>query len=78
MKKLLAIAMFIVLTIAIAQADDHRRTEKRENHNYMLERQESYQVQGVPTSRFIVGKREVDVYSNGLMFERNNVVGVKK
>jgi hypothetical protein len=34
------------------------------------------QVQGVPTSRLIIGKREIDVYRNGLMFERDHVVGV--
>jgi hypothetical protein len=32
----------------------------------------------VPTSRLIIGKREIDVYRNGLMFEKDNVVGVSK
>jgi hypothetical protein len=36
----------------------------------------AYQVQGVPTSRIIVGRREIE-YPNGLMFEKNRVVGVK-
>jgi hypothetical protein len=76
MKTLLTVAM---LCAAItAQADDRRRTEKRESHNYIIERQQAYQVQGVPTSRLIIGKREIDIYPNGLMFEGNNVVGVKK
>jgi hypothetical protein len=69
----------IILACAItAHADDRRdKRERHENHNYILERQEAYQVQGVPTSRIIVGKREIDVYPNGLMFEGNNVVGVR-
>jgi len=62
---------------SVAQADDHRRAEKREHHNYIIERQQIGAVQGVPTSRIIVGKREVDIYPNGLMFEGNNVVGVR-
>jgi hypothetical protein len=34
-------------------------------------------LQGVPTSRLIIGRREIDVYRNGLMFERDHVVGVR-
>jgi len=29
-------------------------------------------VSGVPTTRRIIGKREIDIYRNGLMFERDN------
>jgi len=65
--------------IANASADDRKskRSARRESHNYIIERQQAYQVQGVPTSRLIIGKREIDIYPNGLMFEKNNVVGVK-
>ena len=66
------------MAIATAQADDHRRSEKREHHNYIIERQQAYQVQGVPTSRLIIGKRELDIYPNGLIFEKNNIVGVRQ
>jgi hypothetical protein len=59
-----------------AHADDRR--QRREQHNYIIERQQAYQVQGVPTSRLIIGRREIDIYRNGVMFERNNVVGVRK
>jgi len=77
MKRLLIISILIALT-ATAHADDRRRhTERRESHNYIIERQQAYQVQGVPTSRLIIGKREIDIYPNGLMFEKNNVVGVR-
>jgi hypothetical protein len=76
MKTLITIAM--LCTAFTAQADDRRRAEKRESHNYIIERQQAYQVQGVPTSRLIIGKREIDIYPNGLMFEGNHVVGVRK
>jgi len=72
----------VVITCASAptgaHADDRRRAERKEHHNYIIERQQAYQVQGVPTSRLIIGKREIDIYPNGLMFEGNNVVGVKQ
>ena len=79
MRLLLAIlrtALIVVAMIATAQAEPRRRHSER-NHNYIIERQQAYQVRGVPTSRLIIGKREIDVYPNGLMFEKNNVVGVK-
>ena len=71
MKTLIILAMLVAVSFN-AQADDHRKREqreKREHHNYILERQQAYQVQGVPTSRLIIGKREIDIYPNGLMFE---------
>ena len=72
-------AMIILLALAIAaHADDKRRAIKREHHNWIIERQQAYQVQGVPTSRLIIGKREIDIYPNGLMFERGNVVGIRR
>ena len=63
-----------------AHAGDDRRQERQrqEQHNYIIERQQAYQVQGVPTSRIIIGRREIDVYPNGLMFEGNHVVGVRQ
>jgi hypothetical protein len=64
-------------SISGAHADDRRRHERRENRNYIIERQQAYQVRGTPTSRLIIGKREVDVYRDGTMFEKNNVVGVR-
>jgi hypothetical protein len=71
-------AVLIAATLATAQADDSKRHERREHHNYIIERQELGLIQGVPTSRLIRGKREIDIYPNGLMFEGNNVVGVKQ
>ena len=74
-----AILALVGLTIAVssASADDHRR-EKREHHNYILERQEAGQVSGVPTTRRIIGRREIDIYRDGSMFEKNNYVGRAK
>jgi hypothetical protein len=75
----------LVALVMTANADDNRHnrrsgssTSSRSNHhNYIIERQEAYQVQGVPTSRLIIGKREIDIYRNGMMFEKNNLVGVR-
>jgi hypothetical protein len=75
MKKLLTLLMLLPLC---AHADDRRRQHRRErSHNYIIERQEAYQVEGVPTSRLIIGKREIDIYRNGMMFERDHLVGVR-
>jgi hypothetical protein len=71
-------AIALIACAIAAQADDRReRHERHESHNYIIERQQAYQVQGVPTDRLIIGKREIDIYPNGLMFEGNHVVGVK-
>lgn len=62
-------------------ADDrsHERPVRHEpQHNYIIERQQAYQVQGVPTQRLYIGGRKIDIYRNGVMFERNNIVGVRK
>lgn len=74
--RIIAIAVLILLMFELAQAEPHQSKER--NHNYILRRQQAGLVQGVPTTRRIVGKREIDVYRNGLMFERDNVVGVTK
>jgi hypothetical protein len=75
---IIAVAIGVVIVVmGVAQAEPRHRSNNRKSHNYILERQEAYQVQGVPTSRIIVGKREIDVYPNGQMFEKNNLVGVR-
>jgi len=80
LKKIIGLVAVMMVFAITAFADDRncKREHKREMHNYIIERQQAYQVQGVPTSRIIVGKREIDVYPNGLMFEGNHVVGVKR
>jgi hypothetical protein len=79
--KIIATALLIVLTIALTRAEP--RKSKERNHNYILRRQQAYQVQGSPTSRLIIGKREIDGYRDHrtgttLWFEGDNVVGVER
>ena len=74
--RITAIAVLLLLTLGMAQAEP--RQSKERNHNYILRRQEAGLVSGVATTRRIIGKREIDIYRNGLMFERDNVVGVTK
>jgi hypothetical protein len=75
MKKItLKIIVLALVAITTVQGGDRRG---QHNKNYILRRQEAYQVQGVPTSRLIIGKREIDVYPNGMMFEKDNLVGVR-
>lgn len=89
--KLIATAALLVLTLATACADPasewnasdrgHRRdtgAARHESHNYIIERQQAGQVSGVPISRRIIGSREIDIYRDGSMFEKNNLVGVKR
>ena len=73
--------------IASARADDHKREQRHERceqqHNFIIERQQAYQVQGVPTSRMIIGKREIDGYRDyrtgtTLWFEGDHVVGITR
>jgi hypothetical protein len=77
--RLITIALLIIATLATAHADDRKRHESKrhDSHNYIIERQQAGLVQGPPTSRLIIGKREIDIYPNGLMFEGDHVVGVK-
>jgi hypothetical protein len=74
----------LLITFALAsafstavQADDNHRHARKAEPNYILRRQEAYQVQGTPTSRLYIGGRKIDIYRNGLMFEGDNVVGIK-
>ena len=72
---ILRTAVVLLLCVATARADD-----RRDYRNYILRRQQAYQVQGVPTSRLIIGKREIDGYrqrdGSRIWFEKDNVVGV--
>jgi hypothetical protein len=79
--RLIATAVLILLTFELAQAEP-RKKEKREHHDYIIERQQSYQVQGPPTDRLIIGKRQIDGYrqrdGSRIWFEGNSVVGVTR
>jgi hypothetical protein len=73
MKTIIAVVL-ILGTLATMQAEPRQH---RESRNYILRRQQAYQVQGVPTSRLIIGRREIDIYRNGMMFEKDNLVGIQ-
>lgn len=75
--RILHSALLIAVTIATAQAEPRKR-EKHEHHNYIIERQQAGLVSGVPTIRRIRGSREIDIYPDGKMFEKNNLVGIDK
>jgi hypothetical protein len=68
-----AIAMMMLMVVGLAQAEPRHHSSR----NYILRRQEAGQVRGTPTSRLIIGRREIDIYRNGLMFEGDNLVGIK-
>jgi hypothetical protein len=74
--RLITIAVLIVATVAGAQAEP-RQHKQRSSIDYIIRRQQAGLVQGVPITRRIIGKREIDIYRNGLMFEGDHVVGVK-
>lgn len=73
--RIITTAVLILLMLELTQAEP---CQSERNHNYILRRQEAGLVSGVPTIRRIIGKREIDIYRNGLMFEKDNVVGVSK
>ena len=79
--RLIATAVLIALTLVMAQAEPRQRPskerERHESHNYIIERQQAGLVRGVPTSRLIIGKREIDIYPDGSMYEKGNLVGVR-
>jgi len=59
--------------VATANAEPRKCRHKPEP-NWILRRQEIGAVQGVPTFRLIIGKREVDIYRDGKAFEKDNRV----
>ena len=76
--KIIATAVLALLTLAELTQAEPRKKEKREHHNYIIERQQAGQVTGVPILRRIRGSREIDIYRDGSMFEKNNFVGFDK
>ena len=61
----------------------HAEPRQREQRNYILRRQQAYQVQGLPTQRLIIGRREINIYRapNGrghLLFEGYHMIGVTR
>lgn len=69
--------ILLLLCIVSTVLGEPRQRHRSDNRNYILRRQQAYQVQGVPTSRIIIGKRQIDIYPNGQMFEGDNLVGIR-
>ena len=65
-----------VLILHDARDLEPRQSKERKPQLRPTDRKEAGLVSGVPTLRRIIGKREIDIYPNGLMFEKDNVVGV--
>jgi hypothetical protein len=80
MKKTITITLLLFLTFELTQAEPRQRHERKrhDSHNWIIERQQIGAVSGVPTTRRIRGSREIDVYRDGSMFEKNNFVGYDK
>lgn len=72
---LCALMCAVVITCASApvgaHADNRKCKRDRDNKNYILRRQQAYEVEGTPTSRLIIGKREIDIYRDGKAFEKD-------
>ena len=79
--RIIATAVLILMTLVeLTQAEPRKRHESKrhESHNYIIERQQAGQVSGVPILRRIRGSREIDIYRDGSMYEKDNLVGVTK
>jgi hypothetical protein len=78
----LLVVILSTLCAISAHAGDRKRhhSERRESHNYIIERQQAGAVSSgdVPVTRRIRGSREIDVYRSGAMFEKNNLIGVTR
>jgi hypothetical protein len=70
-------ALLVVVIAGTAQAEPRERHSLR-MRNYILRRQQVMPGLGTPRLRLINGRREIDIYRNGLMFERDHVVGVSR
>jgi hypothetical protein len=78
MQRLITTATLFIVAAGLAQAEPRKGEQRRENRNYILRRQQVGAVQGVPVRRLIIGKREIDIYSSGQMFERDQLIGVTR
>ena len=75
--RIIATAVLILLTLELTQAEP-RQSKRAQTHNYIIERQQAGLVSGVPTPRRIRGKREIDIYRDGSMYEEEHFVGFDK
>jgi hypothetical protein len=74
--RIIAITVLVLLTLVeLTQAEPRKRHESK---NYIIRRQQAGSVTGVPILRRIRGSREIDIYRDGSMYEKDNLVGVTK
>jgi hypothetical protein len=66
------LAAALALSAAQAQAEPHKQRD------YVLRRQQIGAVRGTPAVRRYIGRRHIDVYRSGVMFEKDAVVGVSR
>lgn len=74
MKSIIVILLAVLAISAQAGERKCERKHRRSEPNWIIERQTTYQVRGVPTSRLIIGKREFDQYRTGEVFEKGRRV----
>ena len=76
----IAVLLLTLWALVAAYADDHDQKAKDQDHDYIIERQQDYMVQGPPTDRIINGSRELDGYrqpdGSTVWFDRSHVEGV--
>jgi hypothetical protein len=69
--------IIIAASAASAIAEPRHRHKQRSEADYIIRRQQVGSVNGPPVQRHYIGGRTIDIYRNGLMFEKDNVVGIK-
>ena len=71
--RIIATAVLMALTLVeLTQAEPRKRHESK---NYIIDVSKLARAQACQRSTHR-GRREIDIYRNGLMFEKDNVVGV--
>ena len=64
-----------LLLVAAADSKEPRKAKRHKpNINYILRRQEAYQVRGVPVRSILTHGRRIDIYRDGSAFEGDNRV----
>jgi len=75
-------AMLVLMVATGVLGDEPRREREQHERSYDIRRQEAYMVQGPPTDRLLIGRRQLDGYTqrdgSKVWFERDNVVGVTR
>lgn len=70
--------VIIALAAILALGSANAEPKHRDNRDYVYRRQQAGAVTGTPILRHYIGRRQIDIYRNGLMFEKDNVVGIRR